>query len=183
MPRIEYQDLDFRHLSDRTDLTSFRCNDHDLEEFLRDDALDSQNNRLSATRLVYCQDALVGYFTLVNDSLVAGAVSPGDGDRDYPYRKYPAIKVARLATHRDYERRRMGSNMLIKIFNMSIKISRHTGCRIITVDATGEAAGFYSKMGFKIALQKPGETVPLYIDFHRFVLEEESRQMTDLSTY
>lgn len=182
MPRIDYQDLEFRHLSDRTNLTSFRCSDHDLEEFLKDDALDSQNNRLSATRLVYCQDALVGYFTLVNDSLVVDAVSPGDGERDYPYRKYPAVKVARLATHRDYERRRIGSNMLIKIFNILIKISQHTGCRIITVDATGNAVGFYSKMGFKIAIQKPGETIPLYIDFHRFVSEEESRQTTTLST-
>jgi hypothetical protein len=71
MPRIEYQDLEFRYLFDRTDSPSFRCNDHDLEEFLKDDALGSQNNRLSATHLVYYQDALVGYFTLVNDSLIA----------------------------------------------------------------------------------------------------------------
>jgi GNAT superfamily N-acetyltransferase len=118
---------------------------------------------------------------LVNDSLLADAVSPKDGERDYPFRKYPAVKVARLATHQDYTGRHIGRNMLTKIFSMVIQISRHTGCRIITVDSTSDAVGFYTKMGFTIAQQKQGETIPLYLDFHRFVAEEESRQTTTLS--
>ena len=86
----------------------------DLEEFLKMDALQSQQRRLSATRLVLYHGTLVGYYTLVNDRIVADAVQLSDGESEYSYRTYPALKVARLAVHLDYERRGIGRSILLK---------------------------------------------------------------------
>lgn len=173
MDPLGYDDLTFDLLNADCDLSSFLCRELDLEEFLKMDALQSQQRRLSATRLVLYHGTLVGYYTLVNDSIVADAVQSSDGESEYPYRKYPALKVARLAVHLDYERRGIGRSILLKILSTVINLSRHTGCRIITVDSKGEAVGFYKKMGYVSAMAKAAETVPLYLDFHRFVTEVE----------
>lgn len=176
MNKIEYQDLSFPFLTDMIPLDSFSCSDSDLEEFLKEDALISQNNRLSATRLVSYQNALVGYFTLVNDCIAVSSLLKDHGEPGYPYRKYPAIKIARLATHSYYIRRGIGTGMILKIFQMVLSLSTHSGCRIITVDSKKDALRFYLDLGFTPAISKNQETIPLYLDFHRFVGEEQTRR-------
>lgn len=176
MNKIEYQDLSFPFLTDTISLDSFSCSDSDLEEFLKEDALTSQNNRLSATRLVFHHTALVGYFTLVNDCIAVSSLMKDHGEPGYPYRKYPAIKIARLATHSDFIRQGIGTGMILKIFQMVLSLSAHSGCRIITVDSKKDSLPFYLDLGFTQAVSKPQETIPLYLDFHRFVEEERIHQ-------
>lgn len=176
MNKIEYQYLSFPFLSDTISLDSFLCSDSDLQEFLKEDALISQNNRLSATRLVYYQNNLVGYFTLVHDCIAVSSILKDHGELGYPFRKYPAIKIARLATHSDYFRRGIGTSMVLKVFQMVLSLSAHSGCRIITVDSKKDALQFYLDLGFTQAISKNQETVPLYLDFHRFVEEERTRR-------
>jgi hypothetical protein len=176
MNKIEYQDLSFPFLTDTISLDSFSCSDSDLEEFLKEDVLTSQNNRLSATRLVCYQSGLVGYFTLVNDCIAVSSLLKDHGEPGYPYRKYPAIKIARLATHSDFIRRGVGTGMILKIFQMVLSLSAHSGCRIITVDSKKDALSFYLDLGFTQAISKSQEIIPLYLDFHRFVEEERTHQ-------
>jgi hypothetical protein len=62
--------------------------------------------------------------------------------------------------------------MLLKIFAIWIRLSKHIGCRMITVDAKPEAVGFYKRFSFHDAIidQKKlrgKDTIPLYIDIHR----------------
>jgi len=135
-----------------------------LMNFLKDDALVNQNNLISVTRLVFWKGDLVGYFTLINDSIEVRAVEECDREESYHFRKYPALKIARLATHSDYERFGIGRSMLRKIFTISITLSHYVGCRIITVDSKYRAVDFYKKFAFKQAIRTPGETVPLYLD-------------------
>ena len=135
-----------------------------LMNFLKDDALVNQNNLISVTRLVFWKGDLVGYFTLINDSIEVRAVEECDREESYHFRKYPALKIARLATHSDYERFGIGRSMLRKIFTISITLSHYVGCRIITVDSKYSAVDFYKKFAFKQAIRTPGETVPLYLD-------------------
>jgi GNAT superfamily N-acetyltransferase len=116
---IPFSELEFIPLTKDHNLTSFRCQETELHDFLKENALKDQLNRISATRLVYYKGRLVGYFTLVNDCIEVKAIEESDGEPGYPYAKYPAIKIARLATHSDFERRGIGRNMLSKILIVS----------------------------------------------------------------
>jgi hypothetical protein len=53
---------------------------------------------LSATDLAYGQYNLVGFFTFVTDSIEVKGIQICDCFAGYPYSRYPAIKIARLAT-------------------------------------------------------------------------------------
>jgi len=98
--------LRFLPLSRDSDVSTFRCGHDDLDEFLIKDSMEYQQERLSVTRLAYIDSEVVGFFTLVTDCIDAKQVAPGDGRRGYPYRKYPAIKVARLATSKKTSEKR-----------------------------------------------------------------------------
>jgi len=184
MPELTYFDIVFKPLDATDDVSSFHSTEHELDDFLKEDALNNQMNRLSATFLAYWNDDLVGYFTLINDSIVAEAVHESDREPTWEYRKYPAIKIARMARHRDFDGHGIGTTMLLRIFIIVLHVSQFTGCRIITVDSKPGAAGWYQKKGFTLAQMKPREdTVPLYMDFHRFVSEEEQRVLTSLHDF
>jgi hypothetical protein len=64
--------------------------------------------------------------------------------------------------------------MLREVLALTIMISEYVGCRIITVDAKPGSVGFYEKFGFKRAMSKRSDLVPMYMDYHR-LLEEEPR--------
>jgi len=158
--------MDFEILHSGSNLSIFKCNEPDLYDFLTGDALSSQTKRLSVTRLAMYNNHVVGFFTLVNDCIEAKAIEESDGEPGYLYQKYPAIKIARLATHDDYRDRDVGTNLLLKILVITLRLSGYVGCRIMTVDSKPGAVGFYQKFGFKIALRNYKDTVPMYKDYH-----------------
>jgi GNAT superfamily N-acetyltransferase len=139
------------------------------------DALKNQLDHISVTRLVFYQGRLVGYFTLVTDVIKSKEIAHEDGVDDFQYKMYSSLKIARLATHKEYERQRIGRNMLMKIFAIWIRFSKYIGCRIITVDSKPESVGFYQKFDFREAIIDPRklegkETVPLYVDIHKALI-------------
>jgi hypothetical protein len=71
MPDLSYSDIVFKPLDAFDDVSSFHSTEQELDDFLFEDALNNQTNRLSATFLACWDDELVGYFTLINDSIVA----------------------------------------------------------------------------------------------------------------
>ena len=190
--------LHFSPISRDSDVSNFSCGHADLDEFLIDDSMEYQQERLSVTRLAYINSEIVGFFTLVTDCIDAKQVASEDGRRGYPYaqtsgyisgilevasedgrrgypyRMYPAIKIARLATSKTHQRNGIGSLMLREVLALTIMISEYVGCRIITVDAKPGSVGFYEKFGFKRAMSKRSDLVPMYMDYHR-LLEEEPR--------
>jgi len=161
---IPFEDLEFVLLDVDHDLSGFHSSEPELDEFLKEDALTNQENLISVTRLVFFKGDLVGFFTLINDSIEVRAVEECDREETYQFRKFPALKIARLATHSDFERFGIGRSMLRKIFTIAITLSHYVGCRIITVDSKHSAVDFYKKFAFKQAIRTPGETVPLYLD-------------------
>jgi predicted GNAT family N-acyltransferase len=172
---IPFDELQFVLLNADHDVSGFHSSEPELDEFLKEDALVNQNNLISVTRLVFWNGNLGGYFTLVNDSIEVRAVEECDREKSYHFRKYPALKIARLATHNSCERFGVGRSMLRKIFSISITLSHYVGCRIITVDSKHSAVDFYKKFAFKQAIRMPGETVPLYLDLKN-ALQQISRE-------
>lgn len=171
---ISLDDLEFVVLTADHDqqISTFRCRNPELKDFLSEDAYQNQLDRISVTRLVFWHGRLVGYFTLVTDVIKKDELAKDDGNPDFKYKTYSALKIARLATHKEFEHQGIGRSMLLKIFSIWIRFSRYIGCRIITVDAKPDAVGFYVKFAFHEAIfdtrkLRGRDTVPLYIDIHK----------------
>ena len=166
-------DLKFLVLSNHNlhHLLSFKCKNSELKDFLIEDAYQNQIDHISVTRLVFYEGRLVAYFTLVTDVIRKKELNDGDGEPGFIYNTYPALKIARLATHEEFERQGIGRGMLLKIFSIWIRLSANIGCRIITVDSKPDTVRFYTKFGFHEALNPRNlegrDTIPLYIDIHK----------------
>lgn len=182
--KIPFDKLSFSLLNEDIDVSSFQCGEPDLTEFLIEDALENQSARLSVTRVVSPEGRVAGFFTLTNDCIIRKGINEGDGEEWYPYPHYPAVKIARLATHREYEGRGIGRAMLLKTVAIAMRLSCYVGCRMITVDSKPNSEGFYLKYGFQRALMKEKkDTIPLYRDFYRSDREAEKNMSPPLSTF
>ena len=71
-------------------LSDFDCGDDDLNDYLKSDALKNQMSWLSVTRLMYSDEHLVGFYTIIPDTLHKGRIERSDKIADFPYQKYPA---------------------------------------------------------------------------------------------
>lgn len=150
MKQIPYEELQIIPLIKRYELASFNSTNAELNDFLKNDALKDQENMASRTYLCCWKKIIAGYITLVADTLEVEAVDKSDKINGYLYRKYPAIKIARLAVDRTFEKRGIGRFMLLAAIGKAIAVSNEIGCRYITVDSKPESTGFYEKHGFKM---------------------------------
>lgn len=141
-------ELIIKPLNDNFDLSSFNCNNSDLNDFLKDDALIDQTNLISKTCLCFWKDELVGYFTLTTATIkVENVISTDDNKNKYKY--FPAIKIARLAVDSSFERRGIGKHLLFAAIGKVWSIRDSIACRYILVDSKLYSITFYEKHGFK----------------------------------
>jgi GNAT superfamily N-acetyltransferase len=143
-------DLSISALSKRDDVLLFCCKNDDLNDFLKNDALSNQEQLISKTYVCYYRGHFTGYFTLTTDTIKVKSVDDSDCVDDFPYSRYPAVKLARLATDKRFERKGIGSHMLFAAIGLAQRVADITGCRYITVDSKPGSTGFYIRYGFKI---------------------------------
>jgi len=157
--------LSLELLNETHNIAAFDCGNHDLNDFLKEDALPNQKDRLSVTRLIFRDNNLAGFFTITPDTLHKGRVDLSDKIVDYPYEKYPAIKLARLAVDKRYQQQGIGKELLLSFFRIANLLSLKSGGRYLTVDAKSTALPFYEYFGFRPVLSKKIEDiVPMYLD-------------------
>jgi hypothetical protein len=109
---IEYikENYRFETLTDDHKLSDFKCESEDLNNFLKDDALTQQKNKLNLTKLILCDDAIVGYVSLLSDTIPLKDIRDEDTKQEIKdqlsitsrKRKLPAIKIGRFAIDKKY---------------------------------------------------------------------------------
>ena len=184
-PSIPHQELQIRPLSKKDVLNGFNCGDGegeaDLNGFLIDDAKLSQDDLITKTYLCFYNSNLVGFITLLNDTIGKDRVE--DGIEEYEYGKYPAIKIARLAVQKEYRDRDIGTSLLNWALGKVYDVSKHVGCRYITVNAKRESIEFYtvkSKLKFRIVKATEKNNYPsLYLDMHPIIIGMQPRESLD----
>jgi len=170
MEQIPPEELIIRPLTKRIDTIFFNSHSDELNEFLKKDAMGDHKNRVSRTYLCCWKKNIVGYVTLLTDTLELHAVSESDGIDGYFYQKYPAIKIARLAVDVKFERKGVGRFILLTSIGKAIKISDEIGCRYITVDSKPDSIGFYEKHGFKVVKKYRNSNFPkMYLNIYPVV--------------
>lgn len=171
MRSILHERLRVLPLDEKYDLTMFFSTNNDLNDFLKNDALNSQDVLISRTYLCYYEEALVGFLTLVTDTIEVKLVETSDGVDGYQYSKYPCIKIARVAVDKEYAGKGIGRFLLLWAVGTVYRVSRVVGCRYITVDAKKESIQFYQKNGFKL-IKKYAERnfPPMYLNMYPIIL-------------
>lgn len=182
---IPHRELQIRPLSKKDILNSFNCGDGkgetDLNAFLIDDALSSQNDLITRTYLCFWNNNLVGFITLLNDTVGKDRVE--DGVNDYEYGKYPAIKIARLAVQKEFRGKDIGTSLLYWALGKAYEVSKHVGCRYITVNAKRDSIEFYtvkSKLRFMIVKATENNNYPsLYLNMYPIVMAMQPSETLD----
>jgi GNAT superfamily N-acetyltransferase len=157
---VSSSELHISPLDKDYDLSSFSSSNEDLNDFLRHDAIRSQEDLISRTYLCFWNSRLAGFFTLVTDTIEVKLVEKEDGIDDYSYQKYPAIKIARMAVDEGLLGLGIGRYLLLAALGKVYHLSQEVGCRYITVDSKKEAVGFYKKNGFKIIKKYENRNFP-----------------------
>jgi len=147
--KIPLNDLNFFKLDDSFDISSFSCGNTEIDSFIKDDAKNYQKDRISVTYLCYYHDELVGFFSVAMGCIDARAVEPQDGKKGYGPKKYPALRLAQMATLKEYQGHDVGKNMLTYVFAIGFALCEFIGCRVVIVDAKKDekTINFYKKYG------------------------------------
>jgi GNAT superfamily N-acetyltransferase len=160
-------------LEKKHNLFSFNCSSSELNDFLKNDALADQNNMINRTGLCFLKGELAGFVALLADTIEAKAVI--DGLEHYEYRKYPGVKIARLAVDSRFERKGIGTYLLAAALGKTQSVCESIGCRYILVDSKKNSIGFYQKNGFKLVEKyKNREFIPMYLNLQPIVATIES---------
>jgi len=177
MKKIPYGELQNVPLNKRHDLTSFESTNADLNDFLKNNALTDQEWMVSKTYLCYWKKSIVGYITLVTDTLEVKVVDEEDSIEGYPYHKYPCVRIARLAVDKTFERRGIGRFLMLAAIGMAIDVSSMIGCRYITVDSKTESVIFYEKHGFKlIEKYKDSDFPKMYLNMYSIIVKMQQKE-------
>jgi len=138
-------------LSPKINLNDFDCDDSDLNDFIKHDAINYQLKYLAHTTCVFFDNKLVGFYSLSADALNLESsekkrVGKSVGKR---LRTYPAIKLARMAVDKAYKRSGLGSSIVEIIKGFAVDLNQKgIAIRFITVDAYPQVIGFYKHCGF-----------------------------------
>jgi len=171
-PKIEPHEIIIEIINDKHDLSNFKSYEKELVDFLIEDALNNQKQKLSVTFLWIYGKKLVGYVTLLNDKInLEGNLKEFFREKDIHYKSLPALKVGRLCVHDDFLKRGLGKLMVLFAIKQANEISENiSGCRFITLDAKRnekrelDSIHFYKKLGFETLKERNKGTMPMYLD-------------------
>ena len=170
--KIEPKDITIEKLDDKHSLSNFKSYEKELVNFLIEDALNNQKQKLSVTFLWFYEKDLVGYLTLLNDKInLEGNLKEFFREKDIHYKSLPALKIGRLCVNDNFLRKGVGRLMVLFAIRQANEISENkSGCRFITLDAKRnekrelDSIHFYKKLGFKMLKERIKGTTPMYLD-------------------
>lgn len=132
-------------------LSAFSCGDADLDDFFRTDALRLEQQHVVRNFAAIYDGQLVAAVSLMADAVILETRERKRlalSSQDHPV--IPALKIARLAVSAAFRssHRGMGTMLIRFAHAQALMISRHVGCRLLTVDAYPESITFYEGLGF-----------------------------------
>jgi hypothetical protein len=172
--------LSLSYLDKSFDLTKFDCGREDINNFLKDDALNYQKEKLANTFLFHSVDKKipVAFFSILNDALNVRNLPNNEKNkfnRRLPNNKrinhYPAIKIGRLGVTLDFQKSGFAYDLMDFIKGFSIK-ELNSACRLLILDAVNEKKqiNYYEKNDFTFLVEsdKESKTRLMYFDLINF---------------
>lgn len=182
----------FENLTEDHDLSEFDCGDDDLNDFLKNDDLKQQKSRLNVTKLILYDRKIIGYVSLLTDTLVLKNIQDekiqlnikNQLEIKSKNKNISAVKIGRLTLDEKYSGKGLGSHILRNILtNLKIISEKEIGFRFIIVEGYAKSFNFYVvKNGFEylkkdykniknidfISKRDPTKRFYLYFDLKKF---------------
>ena len=170
--KITPEEIKIEIIGDNFDIRKFSSYERELVDFLIEDALENQRQRLSVTFLWYYKEKLASYITILNDKInLEGNLKEFFKEKGIHYKSLPALKIGRICVSDQFLRRGLGRLMILSAVQIANGINKNkSGCRFITLDAKRnsnpklDSIHFYKKMGFKTLKERRKGTTPMYLD-------------------
>ncbi len=163
----------FETLSYEHDVSEFESESEDLNDFLKHDALNLQKDKFNVTKLIVCDNEIIGFVSLLTDSIPLKDIRDENLRHDIKNqlnilnkkKKLPAIKIGRLAIDKKYSNQGLGSDILMNIlFNIKNIAETSVGLRFVTVDGYAKAYTFYVEHNNFVNLKKDDEKIRKKLD-------------------
>jgi len=131
-------------------LKNFECEVPELNYYFQNNALDNENELISKNYVFIRKNDNFpcALFTISNAEIKSSIETDMVMSENCKYKSYPAVRIGRLAVHKEVSRQGIGSKLLLFI-KIWFSLSNKTGCRYILVDSRKEAVVFYKKNGFE----------------------------------
>lgn len=157
-PSLKPQDLSLppKILDTNDETKTFTCGNKGLDDFIHEEALGFQEQRLGITYLFKYESELIGFATLCMGHLNKQKMRSEDR---LPKRikSYPALLIGELAVSNSTQNKGIGTFICDFCLDRAIKLSQIVGCRFLVVDAVEPAVVFYRKYGFKMSPKQEKE--------------------------
>jgi hypothetical protein len=160
---FRFSDLEIVRLENHHNISSFDCENRDLNEFLTNKSHFQMDHKMNVTYICKHDFKVVAYFTWCNDSIRIKKLQKQHRDAlknkgiDYEY--LPALKLCRLAVDTDYQGNRIGPDLVELVIKNALRLSQKIGLRYITVDAYFQNKWLYDKYQFKVFPNEIGKIV------------------------
>lgn len=151
--------VELRAIREDDTLTGLHLGDPDfapLKTFLQRDAKKFHKFDLAKTYGLFLerdsQWRIIAYITLVCAEIsVEDAGNVEQDGLSFRHADCPAVKIGRLAVHKDYQRNGYGLGTKLVQFALGLvkrQICPNVGCRFMVVDSKQKSVSFYKKCGF-----------------------------------
>lgn len=139
----------------------FDCGDEKLNTFLFRYARQNDEKGVGKTFVLLEEGHIVAFYTL-SSAQIGFEELPTSIAKGLPRYPIPAIRIARLAVSKKWQRKGYGALALKYAFRRILSVSPHVGIAFILVDAKDSARGFYERFGFvEIDSEKRTYAIPL----------------------
>lgn len=150
----------FETLSKGHQRRAFDCGQPQVTDWLRTKALQNQEKRLSATKVLMADDAIAGFFTLATGQ-VAFSELPDDLVHRLPKRALPVAVLAWLGVHNEFQGRKLGNRLLAKALRDCHEAGQTFAFVAVILDCVDDAAkSFYQRWNFA---EVPGNPYRLFL--------------------
>lgn len=171
MEKITNDDVRIERINEKHDIGGFQSPEQELADFLIEDALDNQKNKISVTYLLFLKTGeLVGYIALLNDRInLEGNLKEIFRGKGIMYHSLPALKIGRLCVDTRFLRKGIGTIMVAFAVKVAHSIfNEYAGCRFIVLDAKrnpeNDPLHFYKKIGFEVLKERKKGSTPMCLD-------------------
>ncbi len=143
---IDFDTIKPERLSRIHKLDDFYCGDKDIDDFLKNDALNWQEQKIATTTLFVYNEEIIGFFSASSDAIKLKLNEKGN---ICSITEYPAIKIGRLAVCEKFQRKGVGQYLLKWAIGYVLKHSENVATRFVTVDSYPHKVEWYEKFSFK----------------------------------
>ena len=176
---IEYikEHYKFENLTKEHDLSNFECESDDLNDFIKNDALMQQEEKINITKLITCDGNVIGFVSLLTDTIPLKNIRDDsirfdlkphlntDIDKVPKNKPLPAIKIGRFAIDKKYTGGGLGTHILRNVINSIRNLSENdVGLRFIVVEGYASAYNFYVVHNHFSSLKKDDKLIKDKLD-------------------